>query len=351
MKISNLIRPNNSIVDALKRLDESALKLLVVVDEHNKLLGTCSDGDIRRLLLKGNALDSSIEFGYFKNSKFIRDSEFSEKKAFEICNKYHVLGLPVVDSNLIVKGFYSLNRGVASQTQQKIVLSQLPVIIMGGGKGTRLKPISDVFPKPLIPIKGKPMVNHVIDYFKSYGLNDFYLTLNYKADLIKAYFSSEENNNKITFIEEPTFMGTAGSLSLLKEYLNGDFIISNCDCLVKIDIPDAIRQHKENSTDLTVITSIQNHQVPYGVIEYENGGRITKIDEKPMLSFPMNTGVYIANSSVLEFIKQDGLFHMTDLIDVLIENNKKVSCYFISEKEFIDFGQWDEYTKALNLIQ
>ena len=236
MKISNLIRPNNSIVDALKRLDESALKLLVVVDEHNKLLGTCSDGDIRRLLLKGNALDSSIEFGYSKNSKFIRDSEFSEKKALEICNEYHVLGLPVVDSNLIVKGFYSLNRGMASQTQQKIVRNQLPVIIMGGGKGTRLKPISDVFPKPLIPIKGTPMITHVIDYMKSYGLNQFYLTLNYKADLIKAYFSSEENNNNITFIEEPTFMGTAGSLTLLKGQLNGDFIISNCDCLVKIDI-------------------------------------------------------------------------------------------------------------------
>ena len=146
-------------------------------------------------------------------------------------------------------------------------------------------------------------------------------------------------------------MGTAGSLSLLNGQLDGDFfIISNCDCLVQIDIHDAIKQHKDNDADLTVITSIQNHQVPYGVIHYEDEGRITKVDEKPQLSFPMNTGVYIANSRILKYIDSSQLFHMTHLIDELIANNKKVSCYFISEKEFVDFGQWNEYKKSAALI-
>ena len=116
------------------------------------------------------------------------------------------------------------------------------------------------------------------------------------------------------------------------------------------DIHDAIKQHKDNDADLTVITSIQNHQVPYGVIHYEDEGRITKVDEKPQLSFPMNTGVYIANSRILKYIDSSQLFHMTHLIDELIANNKKVSCYFISEKEFVDFGQWNEYKKSAALI-
>ena len=152
MKLNNIINPSATISNALKYLDDSALKLLIVVDEDNKLLGTCSDGDIRRLLLKGVPLDHPIEFGYYKNPTVMLMSDFNEEAAIQLCQDNHILGVPIVDENHIVTDFFSLDKGLITTIEKPMF--DIPVVIMGGGKGTRLKPISDVFPKPLIPIKG-----------------------------------------------------------------------------------------------------------------------------------------------------------------------------------------------------
>ena len=221
---------------------------------------------------------------------------------------------------------------------------------MGGGKGTRMKPISDVFPKPLIPLNGKPMINHVIDCFTKYGINNYFLTLNYKSNLMMSYFDSLDKNYSIDFAIEPFFMGTAGSVKLLEDKLPNEFIISNCDCIAKTNLLDIVDQHQEKKSLLTVVCSIQHHQIPYGKINYTNGGSITSIEEKPELSMPINTGVYIADKKVLDFIETDKLFHMTHLIEKLIENDLPVHCFFINEKEFIDFGQWKEYKNSLDLL-
>tara|TARA_Y100001968_G_C19443798_1_gene764111 strand:+ start:359 stop:1423 length:1065 start_codon:yes stop_codon:yes gene_type:complete len=348
--ITNITNITTSIKSALKQLDKCAEKLLIVVDKKNKLLGTLSDGDIRRALLKNMPLTNPIKTIYNKKYISLQKDHFTKENANQICKQKSILGLPIVDNNNTVIDYFSYYKD-NMQTQPSSKPINLPVIIMGGGKGTRMKPISDVFPKPLIPLNGKPMINHVIDYFSHYNIKNYYLTLNYKSELMIAYFESLTKDYKIDFAIEPFFMGTAGSIKLLEDKLPEKFIISNCDCIAKTDFSEILKQHQEKKSILTVVCSIQHHQIPYGKINYTDGGAITSIEEKPELSMPINTGVYIANKKVLDFIETDKLFHMTHLIEKLIENDLPVHCFFINEKEFIDFGQWKEYEKALNLIR
>jgi dTDP-glucose pyrophosphorylase len=352
--LENITKTTASIKSALKQLDKCSEKILIIVDKDIKLLGTLTDGDIRRALLKNTPLTHSIDEFYNKNPISLEESKFSIETAQKICIEHEILGLPIVDKNNIIADlFYYQTPTTKIQTNSSSsrLLLDIPVVIMGGGKGTRMKPISDVFPKPLIPLSGKPMVNHIIDYFNTYGINTYYLTLNYKSELMIAYFESLKKNYTIDFVIEPFFMGTAGSIKLLESKLPKEFIISNCDCIAKTDFSKILKQHKEKKSILTVVCSIQHHQIPYGKINYTDGGLITSIEEKPELSIPINTGIYIVNKKVLDLIETDKLFHMTHLIEKLIVKKLPVHCFFINEKEFIDFGQWKEYEKALNLIR
>ena len=346
----NIIKASESLLNALKLLDEKGSRLLIVTDENMKLLGTFTDGDSRRMLLRNDSLSESIERGYNDNSVFMYQSDFTPGKAFDICQEKKIVGLPIINEQNVVVDFYRSQLIGGKELSFNHLDATIPVVIMGGGKGSRLYPISDVFPKPLIPISGRPMVEHVMDYFRQFNLNNFYMTVNHKSDLIKAYFRSIKKDYQLEFVDEPHFMGTAGSISLIKDELKTDFIISNCDSMVKTDIYEAYQMHMSNGFDLTVITSIQHHQLNYGKINYKNGGIITSIEEKPELTIPINTGTYIANPRVLKSIKTDGLFHMTDLIEALIKNGQKVGCFFINDNEFVDFGQWEEYKKAVSKL-
>lgn len=349
--LNNITLPNISIKSALKLLDTTSEKLLIIVDNKHRLLGTLTDGDIRRALLNEFLLNNEIKLIYNKKSVFLKKSDYTKEKALRICKEKEILGIPVIDDFNKVVDYYYFPKETNIFNQKNSTFLSLPVVIMGGGKGSRMKPISDVFPKPLIPLNGKPMINHVIDYFSNYGINNYFLTLNYKSNLMISYFDSLDKDYSIEYAIEPFFMGTAGSITLLKDKLPDKFIISNCDCIAKTNLLEIIDQHQEKKSLLTVVCSIQHHQIPYGKINYRNGGSITSIEEKPELSMPINTGIYIANKKVLDFIETDKLFHMTHLIEKLIENKLPVHCFFINEKEFVDFGQWKEYEKALDLVK
>ena len=350
--IANLILPTATIKAALKQLDDCADKLLIVVDSQQCLLGTFTDGDIRRSLLKGHTLDESIEGLYCKDCFSIHENDFSSQLAATACQDKQYLGLPIVDDANRVTDYYSYYK--QSHSTKKVVSKQysdIPVVIMGGGKGTRMKPISDVFPKPLIPINGKPMIDHVIDYFRRIAVDTFHITLNYKSELMKAYFNSIEKNYSVNFVVEEFFMGTAGSVALLKDDLPDTFIVSNCDCLVNTDFNAVLDQHFEKQSLLTVVCSIQHHQIPYGKINYKEGGELVSIEEKPELSMPINTGVYVVNKKALDFINTESLFHMSHLMEALVKESLPVHCYFVSEKEFVDFGQWKEYQHSADLMR
>ena len=337
-----------SVKEALKKLDQVASKVLLVNNSDNKLLGTITDGDVRRHLLKGGSLHDPIKGIYNTQPKYAEDAEPETLK--KILLKFKIDLIPVVDSAGRVIDAYSWEDVFETPKQKKsAVLENVPTIIMAGGKGTRMQPFTSVLPKPLIPIGDKTILELLMENFADYGARDFYFTVNYRGEMIKAYFDSIEKQYSIQYIWEKQFAGTAGSLSLV-DSMDRTFLVSNCDIIVKANYEDIYKFHKDNDSLLTVVSSIQHHTVPYGVIDYSDGGVVTAIREKPEFSFPINTGVYLLEPEVLAYIPVNKVFHMTHLMEALIADGKKVLTYLVNEKDYIDIGQWEEYRKALSIM-
>lgn len=349
-----LVKETESIKETLKQLDKCAEKVLLVVDKNNKLLGAITDGDIRRYILAGKSLDNDIREVYNKKPIFIKKSEFNLKEAKKILIKKKIELLPVVDdNNNKVVDFITWKDAFSDESsdgKQKAKKLNIPVVIMAGGKGSRLEPFTIILPKPLIPIKDKPIIEIIINKFREFGIKDYYLTLNYRGEMIEAYFKHIDKDYELHYIWEDDFWGTGGSLKLLEKNIGNIFIVSNCDVIVKADFEEVVRIHKEQKASLTVLSSIQHYKIPYGVINFKNGGRITDILEKPEYTFTINTGVYVLNKEVLQYIPERSHFDMTDLISCLLKNNRKVITYPVNENEYVDIGQWEEYRRAVDKL-
>jgi dTDP-glucose pyrophosphorylase len=351
-----LIYPNINIKEALKKFNEIGEKVLIVVDGNGQLLGTITDGDIRRYILSTGKIEGTIENVYNKNPKFIYSYETKEKaKKIMLENKIEVLPIvneqkKVIDfivwTDLFGKNFdnYLLNNYIP----QKI---ELPVVIMAGGKGTRLDPFTKVLPKALLPLKDKTIIEHIIDSFKKFGFYIFILILNYKGKLVEAYFNTINKDYLLDFIYEEDFYGTAGSLYLLKDINSDCFFLSNCDVLTKINYLEVLQIHKDLKAYFTTVTSIKHYKVPYGVVETGKNNLVKKINEKPEIVFQVNTGVYLINKEILKLVPEKEYLDMPDLIHMLIESNHKVLAYPINESDYFDTGQWDEYKKTLEILE
>jgi dTDP-glucose pyrophosphorylase len=344
-----LIHIDESIKDALKKLDKTAKKVLLVIDDDDRLLGTMTDGDVRRYILSGKSLDNDIREVYNKKPIFIKKEEFSIERIKEMLIKSKAGLIPILDDAGKVSDFVTWDQIFSELPITNKV--DIPVVIVAGGKGSRLEPFTKVFPKPLIPIGDKSIIEIIIDEFKKQGVSEFYLTLNHKGEMIESYFKSIEKDYKISYIWEKDFLGTAGSLKLLDGKINDLFIVSNCDVIVKANFDDAINYHKEHRAVLTILSSIQHHKIPYGVVKSREGGKVVNIIEKPEYTLTINTGVYILSKECLEFIPKDSAFDMPDLIENLIKNNRLVITYPVNESDYIDIGQWAEYKNALEKIQ
>ncbi len=353
MKKDIFINPNASIKDALKKLDKTAEKTLLVVDDDKHLLGTITDGDIRRFIIKTGKLEGNIKDIFNSNPIKIHIKERYEREKIKkifLLNKIEVI--PVVDDEGQVVEYLTWTQFFSDKriAGERGILN-IPCVIMAGGKGTRLTPFTQVLPKPLIPVGEKTMVEHIIDNFKKFRISKFFLTLNYKGEVIQSYFNSIKKDYEIEFIWEKKFLGTAGSLKLLEGKISGDFIISNCDVLIKANFKDIYKFHKENNSTFTSVVAIQHYKIPYGIVKTGENGKIEDIREKPEYIFQINTGVYIANERILKYIPEDEYFDMPNLIKKLIENNESVFAYPINESDYIDIGQWEEYRKNLKILQ
>lgn len=342
-----------SVKDALKKLDKTAEKVLLVVDAEKRLLGTITDGDIRRYILDGNGLESNIKEVYNNKPIYIKRRDFLIDKIKNIFIKNKIELLPILDKDGRVIDFTTWSE-IFSDSETPVSMKSkinIPVVIMAGGKGTRLDPFSKIFPKPLIPIGDKAIIQIIIDEFRKQGGTEYYLTLNHKGDMIKSYFDSVKKDYKIEYVWEKYFLGTAGALKLLEKKISSLFIVSNCDVLVKANFEEVINFHKEHEAFLTILSSIQHYKIPYGVIKIKKDGIVVEISEKPEYTFTINTGVYILNKKSLRFISKKSYFDMTDLIKSLITNNKRVVMYPVNEKDYIDIGGWEEYKKAIEKLQ
>ena len=345
-----IINKNISVKDAMRQLDLSSRKILFVVDDTGKLFGSLTDGDIRRWILKEGSLDSIIE-QVCNHQPHTIDAQYQLSDVKIMMVKENIESLPVVNDSGEIQGLLFWEEVFAkTETRRSGRKIDVPVVIMAGGKGTRMEPFTKVLPKPLIPIGDKTILECIIDEFRKFDVNKYFVVLNYKAEMIEAYFNGIEKLYDLEYLREKDFYGTAGSLTLVKGKVGNDVIVSNCDNIVKADYYEVLEFHRKSNSYLTILSSIQHHKIPYGVVTFKDGGEVTEIIEKPEYSFPINTGIYILNVKALDYIPEYSVFHITHLIEALIADHKKVMTYPVSESDYVDIGEWDEYRKAIEKL-
>ena len=344
------INPDVTIRNAMRTLTLSGEKCLVIIDRKKNLLGTLSDGDLRKAILKGSSVSDSICDIYQSKPTIIVNSKFNiedAKKEF-INNKFDLI--PVVDNKGKLVDILFWETVLKNNMNKKNNKLNVPVVIMAGGKGTRLEPFTKVLPKPLIPIHEKPVIEHILERFTEVGVNKFILTVNYKSRIMKAFFEEMKPDFSFEFVEEEEPLGTAGSLKLIEKKFNGPFMVTNCDIIIKADYADLYAFHKRNNYDITLVASMKNYIIPYGTCELNNEGYLKKINEKPEYDFLVNTGLYVLDPNVLKLIPGGKLYHITQLIEDAQKHGKRIGVYPIDDDAWIDVGQWADYQKVVDRL-
>ena len=347
---SILINKDASVKDAMKQLDKTAEKILFVVEEDNKLVGSLTDGDIRRWILKDGDLEDSVGNVCFKGTYFVKQQYKLEEVKEEIL-KRKIVYVPIVDNNKRIVEFLIWDKLFDGKIQRKInVKLDNPVVIMAGGKGTRLDPFTRILPKPLIPVGDKTILEIIIEKFTEYEINHFYISVNHKAKIIKSYFEEIAPDYEISYLYEDKPLGTVGALKQLEGKVDKEIILTNCDIIIEADYADLLNHHRGNKNDITIVASLKHYNIPYGICETINGGTLVNIKEKPEYDFLVNTGMYIMNPEIIEYIPNNAFFNATDLVEKALKANRKVGIYPISENSWIDTGEWVEYKNAVEKL-
>ena len=346
-----LIRPDSNIKNALNQMTRTGEKCLVVVDKKNRLLGTLSDGDVRKAILNGKIHEDKINEYYQKRPTFLRKENYSLSQAKNIFLKKRIDVIPIVERSkkvvdvITFENIFKKNKSVIhTKTFSKTV------VIMAGGKGARLEPFTNVLPKPLVPINEKPVIEHIIEKFIKNKVSNFFITSNYKSKIIKAYFHEMKPKFKLTFIDESKPLGTAGGLSLLEGKIKKPFIVTNCDTIINIDFDDLMNFHISNGNALTLVASSKEHTIPYGTCKLTKKGHLHKIIEKPKFDFFVNVGLYVLNPNLIKLIPKNKSYDMIDLIQLIKTRKKQIGVYPIDDESWIDVGQWSEYRKAVDRL-
>lgn len=341
---------NTSIRDTVKKMDAGGIGFIACINKDEKVVGIVTDGDFRRAILRGVDLGKSIEEITNKNFYFLRTG-YRNEEAEDIFENTPSRHIPVLDNGklvdiLIGEDFFKIKKKVLKRPQLN-----LPVVIMAGGKGTRLDPFTQILPKALIPIGDKPIIEVIMDKYAEFGVTDFYISVNHKARMIKAFFEDFHSDYNISFINENKPLGTAGSLRSLEGKINSPFFVSNCDIIINTDYTKILESHKKNDYDITLVVSLQHHIIPYGVCEIKSGGVLKNIKEKPQYDLLVNTGMYLMNPDALLYIPKNEHCHITDLISRLKNDNKRIGVFPVSEKSWIDVGQWTKYRESLKRFE
>lgn len=336
-----------SVLSALKQMDITRRKLLIVMSG-GKYHSVLSIGDIQRAILKGDSLDEPIEKILRPATKVAKNTQpRSEVEQYVKEHKNEFMPIIDEDNNLVdvVFGEELFKTEIHHRTED----FNLPVVIMAGGQGTRLRPLTNVLPKPLIPIGEQTMMEDIMDRFVECGCQEFYVSVNYMADFMRHYFNNfSKHNYHIEYFQEDKPLGTAGSLHLLKGKIKDTFFVSNCDSILDEDYGEILRYHRENKNEITVVSVVKSIYIPYGTLVTEEGGLLSSLQEKPELTFQINTGMYILEPHLLKEIPSDRVYHITYLIEKLVNENRRVGVYPVNEGSWTDIGNWDEYLKYIS---
>lgn len=342
------IQSTMTIIQSLKRMDETKVKMLFVF-ENEKFLSILTIGDIQRAIISSVDLNSQVTAILDMKKKFVSPSE-SREQIREKMLRLRAECMPVVDAdgNLVDVYFWSdMFKHSEPQHREKI---ELPVVIMAGGKGTRLKPITNVIPKPLIPVGDKTILEEIMDQFEGIGCKQFYMSVNYKSDMMEYYLSQLDHKYDIEFFMEDKPLGTIGSVALLKGKITTPFFVSNCDIVIDQDYRDVYEYHQNNHNDITIVTAVKSIRIPYGVIETGENGLMTGLKEKPEQTYMINTGVYILNAELIDEIPEGEFFHITHLMEKVKARGGRVGCFPVSEHAWRDMGEWPEYLKMIKVF-
>ncbi|MGD9823964.1 nucleotidyltransferase family protein [Desulfobacter sp.] len=336
------VGPETSIKETMAVIDKSALQIALVVDPDDKLLGTVTDGDIRRGILKGISLDEPVK-RIFYVSPLTASVDDDPGTMHRIMKEQLINQLPIVDHDGKVVELIFL-RDILKEKKQKN-----PVIIMAGGLGTRLRPLTDSCPKPLLKIGGTPLLETILESFVKKGFDTFYISVNYKAEMIEEYFGDGSKwGVNIEYLRETQRLGTAGSIKLLPEKPSLPFIVMNGDLLTKVDFKQLIEFHINNNklsnAMATMCVREYNMQVPYGVIKQE-GNKLVQLDEKPVQRFFVNGGIYVFQPEMIDLIPDNEYFDMTHLFDRMMEKDYKTVIFQIREY-WMDIGHKRDFETA-----
>ena len=336
-----------TIKSALKKMDDVRSKLLFVFNAE-RFDCIITIGDIQRAIINNVEISRPISEILDRNKIYAKDTDSIEITK-GVMFKERIDCMPVLNSNgdiVDVLFWNDVFLESASECREKI---DLPVVIMAGGKGTRLKPITNVIPKPLVPIGDKTILEAIMDQFEDIGCCKFYMSVNYKADMMKYYLSQLDHKYDIEFFMEDKPLGTIGSVALLKGKITTPFIVSNCDSITDQDYRDVYDYHVNNHNDMTIVTMIKNFKIPYGVIETGEDGLMVNLKEKPEQTYQVNTGVYILNPECIDEIPYGEFFHVTHLMEKIKARGGRVGCFPVSENSWHDMGEWPEYLKMINI--
>lgn len=350
-----LISENYSIQDSLIQINNLGHNTIFIVDKNKILKGSLTEGDIRRALLNKSSIKTNIKNIYNKKPKFLIDKQFTEQDIRKLFTGQKINLIPILNKNKKILDVISWQSYFINENKKlkKInYLSNIPVVIMAGGKGSRLKPFTNILPKPLLPIDNKPIIEHIIDKFVMYGVKNFFISINVKNFIIKAFFRERKFKEKISFLEEKKSLGTCGSLGLLKQSsIKDNFMMINCDCILDINYKKLLIHHINNSAILTIVVVKKNHTMPYGTIEVDEKGFLLKINEKPSFNLSVNVGMYVINKKCLHLIPKNKPIDMNVLINSLKIKKYPISVFEIKEELWFDTGQIDKLKEAKNYLE
>ena len=345
---SIIVDASSTIIQTMKLMDDRKTKsLLVFSNEH--FVGMITNGDLQRAIIANKPFDTTIGTIVDNSNKKYAHTDDNEEHIKTWMLEVRAEMMPVVDSTGKLAKVIFWNDLFDEPQKDNREEIDLPVVIMAGGKGTRLKPITNVIPKPLIPVGEKTILEEIMDQFEGIGCKNFYMSVNYKSDMMRYYLDQLEHHYNIEFFEETKPLGTIGSVSLLKGKITTPFFVSNCDIIIDQDYRDVYEYHRHNHNDLTIVTAVKSFKIPYGVIETGNDGLMTGLQEKPDITYMINTGVYLLNAECINEIPEGEFFHITHLMEKIKARGGRVGCFPVSENAWRDMGEWPEYLKMINV--
>ena len=334
-----LLTPKDSLEKAIKVLHEGGLRIALVSDKFGVLLGTVTDGDIRRALIDQLTMESHISL-VMNNNPVAVNNKTKSKKILSLMSEKQLLHMPIIDEDGALCGLETLQHLMQNSKYDN------PVFLMAGGFGKRLKPLTDHLPKPLLKVGNKPILENILDQFIASGFHDFYISTHYKAEMVKKHFGDGSNwNVSIKYIHEEEPLGTAGGLGLLPSDLPKlPILMMNGDLLTKIDFDKLLNFHLETGDDATMCVREYDFKVPYGVIKAD-GRHIVSIQEKPIQNFFVNAGVYVLNQSILDIVDGVNYLDMPELLEKIIKGSGRVNMFPVHEY-WLDIGQIEQFDKA-----